>query len=338
MQYNTASTKYLPDYTAYTNNATLPSNYNKLTVKKNVSVTVSGNTFGTIRLEEGASIKFTSAVLNIENLIVDNGAKNYTYSYVKFAPNSSVRVSTKVSIGREVIVNPDSYKVTFYMGDLKCDNNERFSVKGADTRVTANIIMPDGKLTVNGPDSDKDYADACDHKAHSWWSCQHQSHDHDDCDHRAHSATFCNDDVYMTGLFVVEDLDSKGNTVIWNSYDCATAAPVVLNSKAGKQNSIIQETSSKVTTETAVTTEDELKVTVLGNPTTTYFTLKFASRYETPLNLRVMDASGRVVDAQSKLGSNSSLQIGHNYNSGTYYAEITQGGQRKVIQLIKARG
>jgi hypothetical protein len=338
MQYNTASTNYLPDYTANTNNATLSSNYNKLTVKKNVSVVVTGNTFGTIRLEEGASIRFTSTVLNIENLIVDNGVRNYTYSYVRFAPNSSVRVSTKVSIGREVIVNPDSYKVTFYMGDLKCDNNERFSVKGADSRVTANIIMPDGKLTVNGPDADKDYAEACDHKAHYWWNCQHLNHDHDDCDHKAHSSSFCNDDVYMTGLFVVEDLDSKGNTVIWNSYDCAAAAPVVLNSKSGKQSSIIQETSSKVTTETAVTTEDELKVTVLGNPTTTYFTLKFASRYETPLNLRVMDASGRVVDAKSKLGSNSSLQIGHNYNSGTYYAEITQGGQRKVIQLIKARG
>jgi hypothetical protein len=338
MQYNTASTKYLPDYTASVNNATLSSNYNKLTVKKNVSVTVTGNTFGTIRLEEGASIRFTSTVLNIENLIVDNGARNYTYSYVKFAPNSSVRVSTKVSIGREVIVNPDSYKVTFYMGDLKCDNNERFSVKGADSRVTANIIMPDGKLTVNGPDSDKDYAEACNHKAHYSWNCPHLNHDHDDCDHKAHSAAFCSDDTYMTGLFVVENLDSKGNTVIWNSYDCAAAAPMVLNSKSGKQNSITQETGFKVTTEIAVTTEDELKVTVLGNPTTTYFTLKFASRYETPLNLRVMDASGRVVDAKSKLGSNSSLQIGHNYTSGTYYAEITQGGQRKVIQLIKARG
>jgi hypothetical protein len=106
-------------------------------------------------------------------------------------------------------------------------------------------------------------------------------------------------------------------------------------------------TSSGTTTTTATketasvevkTTEEELKVTVMPNPSTSYFTLKFASRYETPLSMRVMDGAGRVVDAKSKIGANSTIQIGHNYSSGTYYAEIIQGGTRKVIQLIKARG
>jgi len=50
-----------------------------------------------------------------------------------------------------------------------------------------------------------------------------------------------------------------------------------------------------------------------------------------------MDAGGRVVDAKSKLGANSTLQIGHNYSSGKYFAEVTQGGIRKVVQLIKGR-
>ncbi|MBV9988516.1 MAG: HYR domain-containing protein [Chitinophagaceae bacterium] len=338
MQYNTASAKYLPNYTAYSNNAILNGNYNSLTIKRNVSVTLTGNTFGTIRLEEGASVRFAANVLNIDNLIIDNGIKNNTYSYVRFAPNTAVRVSTRVSVGTEVVVNPDSYKVTFYMGDEKCDNNERFSVKGADVKVVANIIMPDGRLTVNGTDADNDDHEACDHKAHYSWNCSHKYHDHDDCDHKAHSESSCNDNIYMTGLFVVEDLDSKGNTVIWNSYDCATAAPLVLNSKSAKQSSVTAETTSKITTETSAVSEEDLKVTVLPNPSTTYFTLKFASRFETPINLRVMDASGRVVDAKSKIGSNSTLQIGHNYSSGSYFAEITQGGQRKVIQLIKARG
>ncbi len=61
-------------------------------------------------------------------------------------------------------------------------------------------------------------------------------------------------------------------------------------------------------------------------------------KYETPLNPRVMDAAGRVVDARSKVGANSTLQIGHSYSSGTYFAEIMQGTKRKVIQLLKARG
>jgi hypothetical protein len=84
--------------------------------------------------------------------------------------------------------------------------------------------------------------------------------------------------------------------------------------------------------------EEAIKVTVMPNPSTTYFTLKFESRSNAKMNLRVMDGSGRVVDARSSIVPNSSLQIGHNYSSGTYYAEVIQGGQRKSVQLIKGRG
>ncbi len=92
--------------------------------------------------------------------------------------------------------------------------------------------------------------------------------------------------------------------------------------------------------EVAVTTstEEDLKVTAMPNPSTTYFTLKIESRYQTPVELRVMDGRGRVVDAKSKIGANSTIQIGHSYSSGTYYAELIQGTQRKVVQLIKGRG
>ena len=90
--------------------------------------------------------------------------------------------------------------------------------------------------------------------------------------------------------------------------------------------------------EEVATTEEELKVTVMPNPSTSYFTLKLESKYETPVNLRVMDGTGRVIDAKSKIGSNSTIQIGYNYSSGNYYAELIQGTRRKIVQLIKGRG
>jgi YVTN family beta-propeller protein len=90
--------------------------------------------------------------------------------------------------------------------------------------------------------------------------------------------------------------------------------------------------------EEVATTEEELKVTVMPNPSTSYFTLKLESKYETPVNLRVMDGTGRVVDAKSKIGANSTFQIGHNYSSGTYYAELIQGTRRKIVKLVKGRG
>ncbi|MBV9988986.1 MAG: T9SS type A sorting domain-containing protein, partial [Chitinophagaceae bacterium] len=153
------------------------------------------------------------------------------------------------------------------------------------------------------------------------------------CDHRGHNAGDCGDDVYMTGLFITESLESHGNTVIWNSFSCGAPAAVLTSTAPAT----VSKTTAETTITKAETTQEELKVTVMPNPSTTYFTLKFESRYETPLNMRVMDGSGRVVDAKSKIGSNSTIQIGHAYSSGTYYAEIIQGGTRKVIQLIKAK-
>ncbi len=332
MQLNTSSTNNLPSFTASVNNATLSGNYKNLTIKKGISVTLTNNTFGSIRLEEGASVRFTNSILNIESLTADKGARNNDYSYVRFAPNTSVRVSSKVSFGSQVLVNPEANKVTFYMGDNRKDE-EKFTVKGGDTRVIANVFMPDGKLRVTATDSDDDDRGNCDHRAHDYRSCRHRGHEHNDCDHRGHQASSCNDDVYMTGLFIAEEVESKGNTVIWNSFNCSAPAPVqpIVN-KTGTTQTVTEEK-----TEVKASTEEELKVTVMPNPSTTYFTLKLESKYETPVNLRVMDGSGRVVDAKSKIGSNSTFQIGHNYSSGTYYAELIQGTKRKVVQLMKVK-
>ncbi|MES2332510.1 MAG: LamG-like jellyroll fold domain-containing protein [Bacteroidota bacterium] len=338
MLYNTASTKNLPDYTvAQYAIVTISGNYDKLTVRKGANVIVTGTTFGTINVEYGASIRFTNANLNIESLLVDDGAKDNFYSYIRFAANSSVKISNKVSIGSQVRLNPENNQVTIYMGDLKSDD-EKFTVKGGDTKVIANIIMPNGKLRVTATDSDDDDHDNCDHRSHSSWLCKHKNHGHNACNHGAHNASDCNDDVYMTGLFIVESLDSKGNTVIWNSYDCASPTTnIVLNTATPSVQTATSETKTTATTEVAVT-EEELKVTVMPNPTTTFFTLKLESKYAIPVNMRVMDGRGRVIDARSKIGANSTIQIGHNYSSGVYYAELIQGSKRKVVQLIKGKG
>jgi len=83
--------------------------------------------------------------------------------------------------------------------------------------------------------------------------------------------------------------------------------------------------------------EEELNVTVAPNPSAAYFSLKLESKSDIPVNLIVTDAMGRVVDARPKQAANSTIQIGHNYHSGTYFAEMVQGTHRKVIQLIKLK-
>jgi len=352
MQYNTNSSKHLRDISVNQNSTvTLTGNYDDVTIKKGANATLVGTVFGKVRLEEGASVKFTSAVVNMEELQIDRGPKSGGYSYVRFTQSTSVRVNGKVSIGNDVIVNPEAYVVTFYMGD-KCDDGENFHVKGDDTRITANIYIPNGKIKVtggnygghsshgkfgHGNDDDDDDKDRCDHRSHSAKDCKHKGHGHHDCNHQSHHESDCRDYVYMTGLFIAEEIHSEGKYVIWNNFSCSASSIPTTAVTSSNNTAIASDETVKTNALTVVTSDEELKVTVMPNPSSTYFTVKLESKYDAPVYMRVVDALGRVVDNRVKLGSNATVQVGHNYQSGTYFAEFIQGNRRKVVQLLKVK-
>ncbi len=79
------------------------------------------------------------------------------------------------------------------------------------------------------------------------------------------------------------------------------------------------------------------QVTVLPNPSSDYFTLKISGKTQSPVQLRIIDASGRSMESRNNLNANSTVQVGHQLNPGTYFAEVTQGSERKVVQLIKIK-
>jgi hypothetical protein len=317
MLLNTANANNLSNKDVAQNSvSTVSGNYKNLTLKKGSRTTLTGNTFGSIRVEQGAQVTFTAPTISIDKLDVVKGPRN-GYSYVRFSSDAKVLVSTSVTIGSQVFINPDNNNVTFYMGDKKSDD-ERFVVNGGDTKVNANIYIPKGKLKVTGGYRYGDYG-------FGFGDC-----DRDDDDERyfGQGTAYVN----MTGTFIAENITGNGKNVIWNSFDCSAPPVAVVNAT---QQVITQSSTNE--NKTTTTSEEELKVTVLPNPSTTYFSLKIESKYETPVNIRVMDGRGRIVDAKSKVGSNSTIQLGHDYSGGTYFAELIQGGLRKVVQLIKVR-
>jgi hypothetical protein len=85
------------------------------------------------------------------------------------------------------------------------------------------------------------------------------------------------------------------------------------------------------------TPESDLMVTVLPNPSIDYFTLIVKGKdLEAPVSVKIMDVNGKVL-ATYKTGINTSLKVGEaRWANGTYFAEVTQGGLRKVVRLIKA--
>lgn len=308
MYLNNTNTNYLPNKEVSANSlSTVTGNYKNLTLKKGSRTIVTGNLFGSIRVEQGAQVTFTAATVNINKLEVVKGPR-YGYSYIRFSGDTRVLVSGSVSVGSQVYINPDNHKITFYLGDTRSDD-EKFTVKGGDTKVTANIYIPKGKLKVTGGYS---------------YGNGNRDDDEESCYGQGNSY------VNMTGLFIAEEVEGNGKNVIWNSFNCGSSPVPVVNYTQSITQSVTGDKSES-------TSEETLQVTVLPNPSTTYFTLKLSSRYTTQVNMRVVDESGRVVDAKSGIGANSTIQIGHAYLSGTYFAEITQGTQRKLLKLIKVR-
>ncbi|MDP3667621.1 MAG: HYR domain-containing protein, partial [Sediminibacterium sp.] len=323
MYYNTASTSGLSNKEVAKNSITTVSgNYKNLTLKKGSRTTLTGSVYGAIKVEQGAQVTFTQTTINIGKLHVVKGPR-VGYSYVHFADGAKVLIGESVNIGSQVYINPDNNNVTFYVSNKKKGDHDEegdgksFKIHGGDTRVTANIYMPGGKLKVKGGYGYGDYGKG---KGDS---------DKEDDDEKDYGNG--NSYVYMTGLFIAKEVESEGKNVIWNSFDCSSTPVPLVNTTTVAQSVSIEKTEQP-------TTEEELKVTVMPNPSSTYFTIKLESKYETPVNMRVLDAGGRVIDAKTQIGSNSTIQVGHGYSSGTYFAELLQGSRRKVVQLVKARG
>jgi hypothetical protein len=50
-----------------------------------------------------------------------------------------------------------------------------------------------------------------------------------------------------------------------------------------------------------------------------------------------MDAFGRTVQVFNNVAADKTVMFGDKYASGAYYAEVTQGEDRKVVPLMKAK-
>ncbi|WP_207513916.1 SBBP repeat-containing protein [Longitalea luteola] len=54
-----------------------------------------------------------------------------------------------------------------------------------------------------------------------------------------------------------------------------------------------------------------------------------------PVTITITDAMGRLIEKRTGLGSSGTLQTGHHFRPGLYYAEIVQGKEKFMIKLIR---
>jgi hypothetical protein len=78
-----------------------------------------------------------------------------------------------------------------------------------------------------------------------------------------------------------------------------------------------------------------LEVTAYPNPSAGDFNLVIKSNSDKPVNIRVIDVWGRVIEQRGEVVPNNIVTVGQLYRPGTYFAEVRQEKKKVSVQLIK---
>ncbi len=80
----------------------------------------------------------------------------------------------------------------------------------------------------------------------------------------------------------------------------------------------------------------EFTVSANPNPTKGSFVLQFNSDdAKTAAVVRVLDVNGKAIESFRNILPGKSVRFGESYSGGSYYVEVVQGSNRKVLQLVK---
>lgn len=117
---------------------------------------------------------------------------------------------------------------------------------------------------------------------------------------------------------------------------CASAVQAYVSLLLGSSLGSCDVTLVAGANDPAIKTTGNLNVTVTPNPSNYHFTLSInGTNGNRPVSVRVMDAASRLVEARSNIAAKTTIQLGHQYRPGIYYAEVIQGGEKVVVKMIK---
>jgi hypothetical protein len=92
------------------------------------------------------------------------------------------------------------------------------------------------------------------------------------------------------------------------------------------------ETAEKAETKASIS----LQADVYPNPSSQHFTIRVQSdKTDAPIQMRVSDVSGRVLQVFEKVQNNDLVRLGDRLKAGKYFIEIWQGDTRRILKVIK---
>jgi hypothetical protein len=81
--------------------------------------------------------------------------------------------------------------------------------------------------------------------------------------------------------------------------------------------------------------KDLFDVAAYPNPFNSSFNIKVESSSDELVNMRVIDASGRLIEEKTNIAASQIIKLGERYINGVYLVEIIQGNNRKTTRLVK---
>ncbi len=112
-----------------------------------------------------------------------------------------------------------------------------------------------------------------------------------------------------------------------------------MNNAITKENTAIEtqpaEMAQVKATPEEIATVSKLTVNVAPNPSSGNFNIRINSNDENPVTVKITDMFGRLIETREKVTSSVVLKLGQYWKSGIYFAEVTQGGQKEVVKMVK---
>jgi hypothetical protein len=78
-----------------------------------------------------------------------------------------------------------------------------------------------------------------------------------------------------------------------------------------------------------------IRVDIGPNPTRNYFILSLNSSSNQPVTITVTDNFGKMMEKHERINPFGTIRFGDNLKTGLYLVEVTQGGERKTIKVLK---
>jgi len=138
--------------------------------------------------------------------------------------------------------------------------------------------------------------------------------------------------------FVVSGAKGSGGTNYTGSY---SSASTVTCSTSGQRSAEPVTTTEQLIVKDIpgldidISDGEKLAAIAVPNPTSTSFNLVIKGNRKSPVSVKVIDISGRVVERYEKFPANHVFKVGQRLAAGSYFVEVIQDDQKKIIRVIK---